>query len=392
MNLTDVAECVISDKADVSLIIGNVAVFFVGGVLVSCWAWTCASVRTWKRWFQRRCDSDEDDYMGGHQGHGHHGGHHGQMAKHKLIAQAFNKRHQISAKGRLSLSLRSTHDDPIGLNRLLDPTHLCEKDLEQSHQLNGGESSVNGGMGGDGDSSNINSEWAAALPHLVQRRDAIVPPHSSNSVSCVSEAETSRRPSCDSTAMSEVHVGGRGYKKSRRDFFRMSKRRSGGGGGKGWGYPWRRGGGGGSCSSLESAPGSQILPAITALIDKQMRRVEGEGGGGGVQMQKAIILKEMAIQTSWDKLPTLHKQVATFDKATQMSLVSLQEIGTQTKKSATKKKEKREKGTRKGGGGSGGSKGDGGGREEEEDMNEKSNLAVMKDEEDAVMKLLSPLP
>lgn len=49
---------------------------------------------------------------------------------------------------------------------------------------------------------NISSEWVANLPHLVTRRGGIIPPHSSNSVSCISD--DSRRPSCDSAAMSEL--------------------------------------------------------------------------------------------------------------------------------------------------------------------------------------------
>lgn len=115
------------------------------------------------------------------------------MQKHRLISQAFAKRHQLPAKGRLSLSLQSTHDDPMGLNKLLDPTHLCKtEDIEQSQQLNNTHT---------GTDTDINSEWAAALPQLLSRRGALVPPHSSNSVSCVSE--DSRRPSCDS-AMSEA--------------------------------------------------------------------------------------------------------------------------------------------------------------------------------------------
>lgn len=79
----------------------------------------------------------------------------------------------------------------MGLNKLLDPTHLCKNDDIESEQLN------NTGT----DADEVNSEWAAALPHLLSRRGALVPPHSSNSVSCLSE--DSRRPSCDS-AMSET--------------------------------------------------------------------------------------------------------------------------------------------------------------------------------------------
>jgi smoothened protein len=126
----------------------------------------------------RCCNSEESD------------NHQVTVQKHKLISKAYAKRHQLPTRGRLSISLHSTHEDPIGLNKLLDPHRLGNNDdVDQSRQTHT-----------DGD---VSSEWAAALPHLVTRRGALVPPHSSNSVSCVSE--DSRRPSCDS-AMSEMAI------------------------------------------------------------------------------------------------------------------------------------------------------------------------------------------
>ncbi|ODN01519.1 Smoothened [Orchesella cincta] len=372
LKLLDVAECELTEKADVSLVVGNVVVFFLGGLLMSSWAWTSASLRTWTRYVKRRCDSDESDAAQPH------------MQKHRLISQAFSKRHQLPAKGRLSLSLQSTHDDPMGFNKLLDPTHLCKNgDMEQSQQLNH--------TGTDAD--DINSEWAAALPHLLSRRGALVPPHSSNSVSCVSE--DSRRPSCDSN-MSELaarNLQSSGsiydrsvYKKSRRDhWFRMSKRSRSG---KVWNYPWRRGNGG-SSSSLESNGGSQILPAITALIDKKLKFNGEEPHGTQVQNNLQPALKSPSkiymmngeTQTSFEKLPTFPEagkqkfsNTLSVDKATQSSLVSLHEIGTQTKKSATKKKEKDKKDK---------SKKDG----KDTDCQTDKNLS----EEDPVLKLLSPI-
>ena len=105
----------------------------------------------------------------------------------------------MAGNGRLSLSLNSTHEDPIGLNRMLDPHRLCQvgKDVASNTQLN--QTNTEGGNGDD-----VSSEWAAALPHLLSRRGGIAPQPSSNSVSCVSE-DNSRRPSCDS-AMSEMAI------------------------------------------------------------------------------------------------------------------------------------------------------------------------------------------
>jgi hypothetical protein len=53
MNLTDMAECGISDKPDLTEISGSIAVFFCGGLLISSWGWTSASVRIWKRYLRR---------------------------------------------------------------------------------------------------------------------------------------------------------------------------------------------------------------------------------------------------------------------------------------------------------------------------------------------------
>ncbi len=123
------------------------------------------------------------------------------VPKHRLISKAYAKRHQIPLNGRLSLSLNSTHEDPIGLNRMLDPNRLCpvdrDRDAGSNTQLN--HTNTDGGHGDE-----VSSEWAAALPSLLARRGGIVPQPSSNSVSCVSE-DNSRRPSCDSM-MSEMAI------------------------------------------------------------------------------------------------------------------------------------------------------------------------------------------
>lgn len=36
------------------------------------------------------------------------------LARHKVIAQAFAKRHDFNTAGRLSISLHSMHEDPLG--------------------------------------------------------------------------------------------------------------------------------------------------------------------------------------------------------------------------------------------------------------------------------------
>lgn len=117
------------------------------------------------------------------------------MPKHELIAKAYGKRHDLVEKGKLSLSLNSAPEDPIGLNRLLDPNHLGRHNGEDdgSQQFSQGT--------GTGDGQDFSSEFAANICKFVNRRGALVLPPSSNSVSYVSE--DSRRPSCDSAILSE---------------------------------------------------------------------------------------------------------------------------------------------------------------------------------------------
>lgn len=62
-----------------------------------------------------------------------------------MIAQAFAKRKIFNDDGRLSISFRNTHKDPVGLN--IDLNSVSSQDFS--------------------------STWAAALPKLVMRRDAL---------------------------------------------------------------------------------------------------------------------------------------------------------------------------------------------------------------------------
>ena len=148
----------------------------------------------------------------------------------------------------------------------------------------------------------------------------------------------------------------------------------------------------GSSTSLESNQGSQILPAITALIDKKIRNNRNEedlfmplnnAPTTAPVSRRPIIMKEFAVQTSLEKLASPHtygtkgnlkncnlSNNLTSDKATQSSLKSLHEVGTQTKKSATKKKDKS-------------------GKEKKTEGKDKDDN--LKDEqEDPVLKLLTP--
>ena len=45
------------------------------------------------------------------------------LARHRVIAQAFAKRHDFNTAGRLSISLHSMHEDPLG--KCADETINC---------------------------------------------------------------------------------------------------------------------------------------------------------------------------------------------------------------------------------------------------------------------------
>lgn len=68
------------------------------------------------------------------------------LKKHKVIAQAFAKRKTFNNDGRLSITFHNTHEDPVGLDIDLNSV----------------------------DSQDVSSTWAAKLPKLVTRRDALI--------------------------------------------------------------------------------------------------------------------------------------------------------------------------------------------------------------------------
>ena len=62
-----------------------------------------------------------------------------------MIAKAFAKRNNLNEAGRLSISLYSTHEDPMGMN--FDINSCTSED--------------------------VSSLFAAAIPHLLNRRNAV---------------------------------------------------------------------------------------------------------------------------------------------------------------------------------------------------------------------------
>ena len=80
-----------------------------------------------------------------------------------MIAKAYGKRKVLDQNGRISLSFQQSHTDPVGMNFNLNSVATNE-DLSRT--------------------------WAAALPNLVHRRDAITVVRSSSADSEISISRT----------------------------------------------------------------------------------------------------------------------------------------------------------------------------------------------------------
>ncbi|KAI9560873.1 hypothetical protein GHT06_011827 [Daphnia sinensis] len=237
-------DCELESRPSMIITQVHLIAVFGAGVAVSSWVWTKASVLAWRRWYRRTFDKRPLDERV-------------RIRKHKIIAQAFAKRRDLNHMGRMSISIHSTHDDPVGFGNL---------DLNSAA------------------SNDVSSAWAAAIPKFVTRRGAIVGAagafglrrnslDSEISMSAVrrisveSRASQSRRHSFDSQysvhsqqttdleRLTRLHFrhGGRKRNNMLRGGRKMALRRRG------------------SITSQASSKGSQILPAITKLALRNRR-------------------------------------------------------------------------------------------------------------------------
>jgi len=122
----------LTEKPSVALLQLQLLCMFGAGILSASWVWTRESLDTWRRTFQHIFSKEVPQRPV-------------KLRKHELIAQAFAKRQELLAQGRLSLTFQSAHEDPMGINV-----------------------SLNSATSGE-----FSSTWAAALPHLIQRRGAL---------------------------------------------------------------------------------------------------------------------------------------------------------------------------------------------------------------------------
>ena len=129
---SQVTACSLEQRPSVPVIQLQLLCMFGAGVLCSSWVWTRNSVTSWTLAVRHLLNRGERPVK---------------LHKHELIAQAFAKRAELQANGRLSLSFHSQHEDPLGMEGVLE---------------------ANPETSGD-----FSSGWAAALPHLIQRRPGL---------------------------------------------------------------------------------------------------------------------------------------------------------------------------------------------------------------------------
>ena len=122
-------QCEVASRPSTVLIQLELLTVFTVAVLSSSWVWTRNSLNTWSLAVRQLLTKQERPVR---------------VHKHQLIAQAFAKRAELQANGRLSLNFQSCHEDPLGLALEVTP-----------------------------ESSQASDGWAAALPHLIQRRGGL---------------------------------------------------------------------------------------------------------------------------------------------------------------------------------------------------------------------------
>ncbi|KAK6628415.1 hypothetical protein RUM43_002227 [Polyplax serrata] len=252
---SDPRDCQMESRPSVAMIQLHLLIIFAAGIVMSSWAWISSTADTWRRFLNRKIFKKEIEESI-------------VLKKHKIIAQAFAKRKELTNAGKLDLCIKNSHTDPVGLKFELNST-----------------------------ASHLSSNWIAAVPKLVDRRGALVDPMTeSNSskrrnsydsesytYSVRRVSEESRRHSLDSQIslqISEVtathktknprasHRSGRSRGKRRRKDFSRTRKHSGA----------RRG----SSTSQESQIDIKILTALafnnSNILPNLLKRRLGNAG------------------------------------------------------------------------------------------------------------------
>uniref|UniRef100_A0A1B0C9F1 Protein smoothened n=1 Tax=Lutzomyia longipalpis TaxID=7200 RepID=A0A1B0C9F1_LUTLO len=123
--------CKLNSRPSVAILQLHLLCLFASGIVMSSWVWTHSTLGIWRRYIKGKFGYEVEQPV--------------RMQKHKLIAQAFAKRKAFQEEGRLSISFRNTHTDPVGLNFNIDSAA----------------------------SQDFSSTWANNLPRFVNRRCAL---------------------------------------------------------------------------------------------------------------------------------------------------------------------------------------------------------------------------
>ncbi|KAG1695552.1 Ubiquitin carboxyl-terminal hydrolase 20 [Nymphon striatum] len=101
-NTTEPLKCQIKSRPNLLVVQIHLISFFAAGVIMSSWVWTKASYDAWKRWLRKLLRRPINEPV--------------KIRKHDMIARAFAKRRKLMQDGHYSMSMRSAHDDPVGMN------------------------------------------------------------------------------------------------------------------------------------------------------------------------------------------------------------------------------------------------------------------------------------
>ncbi|XP_014371325.2 protein smoothened isoform X2 [Papilio machaon] len=154
-------ECSVGARPSVSVLQLRLLCCFAAGALMASWTWTPAAASAWRRYMARKCGcSVEADGTR-------------RARKDELIARAYRRRGEFAARGRISISLGASRQDPVGLGLDRAPIDCHTDDKHESGELS--------------------SSWAANLPRFVRRRDALVlPAHTHHSLSSTPDRRNSQ--------------------------------------------------------------------------------------------------------------------------------------------------------------------------------------------------------
>nr|XP_032519081.1 protein smoothened isoform X2 [Danaus plexippus plexippus] len=161
-------ECSQGARPSVSVLQLRLLCCFASGALMASWTWTPVAAAAWRRYMAKKCGCSVEADMTR------------RAHKHELIARAYRRRNEFITRGRLSISLGGSRQDPVGFCLDNSPADYPEDAKHESGIVFSGE---------------LSSSWAANLPRFVRRRDALVLPqhaHHSHDMSSTPDRRNSQ--------------------------------------------------------------------------------------------------------------------------------------------------------------------------------------------------------